>query len=128
MVSLSRLARRLGPLGSLWQCHCLACVVTVFVCVHSCRVQSNQLEEADALDEEKEAIRLQKKQVEKLSEEDFLFGGPSLADVVAGGKKSAPRGASAPAVVDDAQPVERVQRKTDRMSKADMLQIVMTGA
>ena len=72
---------------------------------------------------------MQKKQVEKLSEEDFLFGGPSLGDLVKkGGKQQQggkPSGQATTAAA--AQPVEQIQRKTDRMSKADMLQIVLAG-
>jgi hypothetical protein len=96
-------------------------------------LQSNQLDETDALDEEVEAIRIQKKQTEKLADDDFLFGGPTLAAVVKSGNKGkttvgAAATAAAAAADKPQAAVEQIQRKTDRMSKADMLQMVATGA
>lgn len=83
--------------------------------------QTHQLDEQDALDEEKEAIRLQKKHAEDLNEEDFALGA------------SAPKGGSAPAAT---QPglkptpsldVEHIQKSADLLTKDEKLKMVAEG-
>lgn len=90
--------------------------------------QSHQLDEQDALDEEAEAIRLQKKQADELNEDDFALPGV---------KPGAVAGKKAPAAVGPASkhiaPVagldmERIQKSVDQLTKEEKMKLVAEGA
>ena len=89
-----------------------------------CRIfdlQTHQLDEQDALAEEEEAIRLQKKQAAALDEDDFLIGAgvaPKTKQLAAATPGKAGGAAAG---------VERIARNTEALSKAEKLQLVATG-
>lgn len=87
-------------------------------------LQSHQLDEQDALDEEAEAIRLQKKQAEALNEEDFAVG----LGVTPSGKSTGVPTQTKHAIATPATSVEKIQRNTENMTKQEKLQMLSIGA
>jgi hypothetical protein len=86
--------------------------------------QTHQLDEQDALDEEKEAIRLQKKHAEELNEEDFALGVGAPATKVG---KSAVTPSKAGAKGTASLDVEQIQKSADLLTKDEKLKMVAEG-
>lgn len=83
--------------------------------------QTHQLDEQDALDEEEEAIRLQKKRAADLEDDDFMLGGGSIK---ATSSKSRP---ATPGTGKSAAAIEKIARNTDALTKEEKLQLIQTG-
>lgn len=87
--------------------------------------QSHQLDEQDALDEEVEAIRLQKKQADELNEDDFAL--PGVTSAAKGKKPTQDKSGKAAIGAGANLDVERIHKTVEQLTKEEKMKLVAEG-